>query len=166
MQQENKNPGNSAVVQMLKYPFAFRLYLLSRLPLAFIAGIKIESFEENSSEVSVPYRFLTKNPFQSVYFAALAMAAELSSGLQAMDAVQRSPVPISMLVLNMKAEFLKKARSRITFKSNGGLSIRKAIETALQTQEGQTVGVQTTGYDKQGEAVASFEFTWTFKPKQ
>lgn len=158
--------ATSVIAPMLRNSIKFRLYLLLKLPLAFLAGLRVERFDASVSEVSVPYRFLTKNPFKSTYFAALAMAAELSSGLQAMDAVQRSPRPVSMLVLHMKADFIKKARSRITFKSTEGRAIIQAVEACLQSNEGQTITVSTQGFDSSGQPVATFWFTWTFKQKQ
>ena len=156
----------SVIADMLRKPLRFRMYLLLKLPLAFLAGLRVERFDASVSEVSVPFRFLTKNPFKSTYFAALSMAAELSSGLQAMDAVQRSPRPVSMLVLHMKADFIKKARSRIFFKSNDGSAIIQAVKECLQSTEGQTITVCTKGFDSNGLHVATFWFTWTFKQKQ
>jgi len=165
-QVSSKLSDTSQLRKSLGNPWQFRFYLLSRLPLAFFAGLRIERFDENISEVSVPYRYSTKNPFKSIYFAALAMAAELSSGIQALDAVQRAPKSISMLVKDMKADFTKKARSRIYFKSKGAKRFNQAVEACLQQNEGQTVTVHTSGYDQSGQKVATFWFTWTFKQKQ
>ena len=135
------------------------------LPMGFIAGLKVVSFSETQVQVSVPYKFLNKNPFRSIYFAVLAMAAELSSGLSAMAALENATVPVSMLVLNMKADFIKKAKSRIIFSCSDGNKIRKAIAKSIETGEGQTAEVMATGTDEKGEEVAKFWFTWTFKPK-
>ncbi len=65
----------------------------------------------------------------------------------------------------MKASFQKKARTRIAFKCNDGEKIKEAIAKSIQTGEGQTVDVTSTGVDTQGDVVAEFVFTWTFKVK-
>lgn len=135
------------------------------LPMGWIAGLKVDSFTENKVNISVPFKFLNKNPFRSVYFAVLAMAAELSSGLSAMVEIENASVPVSMLVLNMKADFLKKARTRITFSCSDGKLIREAISKSIATGEGQVVEVSSIGTDEEGVQVAKFWFTWTFKPK-
>ncbi|MDP2235285.1 MAG: DUF4442 domain-containing protein [Bacteroidales bacterium] len=156
----------SLVGQLVASPLKFKLYLMQKLPLALVAGLRVEQFNGSISEVSVPYKFINKNPFHSVYFAPLSMAAELSSGLLAMDAVSRSPVPVSMLVLEMKAEFIKKAKTRIRFKSTDGDTIAEAVLQCVKGNEGRTVVVATDGLDDDGNLVARFWFTWTFKRKQ
>lgn len=140
--------------------------MLLKLPLAFIAGLKITAIDPQKAVVTIPYKFLTKNPFRSIYFAALSMAAELSTGILAMAAVHETGKPISMLVFDMRASFRKKAVNRITFTCLEGQKISDAVNKCLETDEGQTVAVQTIGIDKNGNEVAEFEFVWTFKVKK
>jgi len=140
--------------------------MLLKLPLAFIAGLKITAIDPQKAVVTIPYKFLTKNPFRSIYFAALSMAAELSTGILAMAAVHETGKPISMLVFDMRASFRKKAVNRITFTCLEGQKISDAVNKCLETGEGQTVAVQTIGIDKNGHEVAEFEFVWTFKVKK
>ena len=52
---------------------------------------------------SVPYKWLTQNPFRSTYFASLAMAAEMSTGILALSNVYKRNPPFSMLVIKMEA---------------------------------------------------------------
>jgi len=146
-------------------PFKMKLYMLKHLPLGFFTGLRVLELDKNKAVVSVPFKYLNKNPFKSVYFAVLSMAAELSSGILALSLVFESEVPVSMLVLNMKADFLKKAKTKITFSCNDGEKIAKAIEKCLLSKEGEIVEVQTSGFDTDGEKVAEFQFTWTFKAK-
>jgi acyl-coenzyme A thioesterase PaaI-like protein len=142
-----------------------KLYMLKNLSMAAIAGLKVTEIDKEHAVVTVPYKYLTKNPFRSIYFAVLSMAAELSSGILAMALVSDGAKPVSMLVLNMKASFTKKARTLIKFVCNNGVEIEKAINESLSSGEGKTVEVVTKGYDEHGDEVAVFTFTWTFKPK-
>ena len=143
-----------------------KLYMLMNLPMGFIAGLKIIEITSQQSQISVPFKFVNKNPFKSMYFAVQAMAAELSSGILALAEVYQATEPVSMLVLDMKASFTKKARTKVIFTCNDGDRIRNAITTSIKTGEGQTVDVISVGIDKEGDQVAEFIFTWTFKPKK
>jgi hypothetical protein len=93
------------------------------------------------------------------------MAAELSSGILALALVSDAPQPVSMLVLEMKGSFSKKARTKVHFICEDGKKIERAIHESLKTGDGKTVEVSTVGFDEEGDEVARFVFTWTFKPK-
>ncbi len=133
--------------------------------MAFLAGLKVTEIDQKKAYVSVPYKCLNKNPFRSIYFAVLSMTAELSTGIMAMTAIHDFSVPISMLVFEMKASFQKKARTKIVFKCVEGEKMNAAIARSIETGEGQTTEVTSIGYDTDGDVVAEFKFTWTFKPK-
>jgi len=144
-------------------PIKFRLYLLTKLPAAFFAGLRITSADADQCTVTVPYRWSTRNPFRSIYFACLGMAAEMSTGILAMAQVYKSNPPVSMLVTGMEAQFTKKATGRISFTCNDGKAIREAIERAKTTGEAQTIEARSVGTNVQGETVAEFLITWSFK---
>ena len=143
-----------------------RIFFLKHLPMALLAGLKITEINQKKASVTVPYKYLNKNPFHSVYFAVLSMAAELSTGILAMAAIDDYDVAVSMLVLDMKASFSKKARTKITFTCNGGEKLSEAVAKSVETGEGQTAEVLTIGFDEESNEVARFYFTWTFKPKR
>ena len=48
--------------------------MLRHLPMAFLAGLKVKKLSNSIAEVTVPFNFLNKNPFNSIYFAVLTMA--------------------------------------------------------------------------------------------
>jgi hypothetical protein len=70
-----------------------------------------------------------------------------------------------MLVLGMRAEFLKKAKSRIVFTCDQGDLLDKTIADSISENTGKTSEVYSSGIDSSGDIVAKFWFTWTFKPK-
>lgn len=151
-------------IQLINNKTKFRLFMLRSLPMAYIAGLRIKSFDMERAAVTVKYKWLTQNPFRSLYFAVLAMAAELSTGVLSLLHVYKSKPRVSMLVLKMQAEFTKKAVGTITFTCQQGEEIRQAIEKSKETGEGTTVTATSTGTDEQGDIVARFQFTWTYKP--
>jgi hypothetical protein len=146
--------------------FKMKMFMLRKLPLAFIARLRVDNMTLEKASVSLPYNYLNKNPFRSIYFAALSMAAELSTGILAMAHLGKNTVPVSMLVLGLKAEFVKKAKTRIIFTCLQGELMEKTIAQSIAENEGRTCEVFTEGIDANGEVVARFWFTWTFKPKK
>jgi hypothetical protein len=159
-----KNSGK--LQKKFKSKIRLKLFFLKNMPMGFINGLRIIEFDNEHASVSVPFNYLTKNPFKSMYFAVQSMAAELTSGAIAIDQVAKASVPVSMLVLKMEAEFVKKARSKIIFTCNNGKEIIQTIQKSIETNEGQTIKVTSTGIDSEGDIVSIFHFIWTFKPKK
>ncbi len=148
----------------MKRPWLARLYFLRQLPTAWWWGLRVRTLEEDQAEVTIPYNWRTKNPFRSIYFAALAGAGELSTGLLALKVLESMP-PTSMLVVEQQAEFLKKATTLTTFKCTQGAEVAEAVRRAVETGEPQTVRMTATGRNATGEIVARVHITWSFKRK-
>ena len=140
-------------------------FLFFKLPAAFICGVRAKYIDHQRCEVSVKYRWINQNPFNSMYFAVQAMAAELSTGALVMSYIRQSGRKISMLVANNKCQFSKKATGKITFTCNDGELILKAISKAIETDEGQTCWMKSTGINERGETVSEMHFEWTVKAK-
>lgn len=153
----------SVLIKKLSSKFWFRLYLAKALPAAFFAGLSINSLSTTSAVVGIRYSWFSKNPFRSIYFAVLAMAAEMSTGILALIQTQHRRPRISMLVLSMEASFHKKAVGSIRFECHDGDKIKQAIEEAVATKQGITCTAHSKGFDEQGNCIAAFNFTWTFK---
>jgi len=151
--------------QKITHPLKYKLFLFTKLPMAFIAGLQLTTLEEQQAVVSVQYKWLNQNPFQSIYFAVLSMAAELSTGILAFGHIYQQQPSVSMLVVNCTGSFHKKAVGKITFVCNDGKMIENAILQAKQTGEGVTINCTSTGTNEKGEAVATFVFTWSFRAK-
>ncbi|MBX0333437.1 DUF4442 domain-containing protein [Pontibacter sp. HSC-14F20] len=139
--------------------------MLSRLPMAYLANLRVQSISEERAEVTIPYKYLNKNPFKSIYFASLSMAAELSTGLLCMAQTYKSDPAVSMLVVHLEADFMKKAVGKITFTCEDGPGIKAAADQTKATGEGVTVVATSTGIDEAGDKVAEFRFTWSLKAK-
>jgi hypothetical protein len=144
-------------------PFLFRLYLLTRLPSAFFAGLRVTHLDADTCTVTVPYKWFTRNPFRSTYFACLAMAAEMSTGALVMAQLYKREPSVSMLVVHLEANYFKKATGRTHFQCTDGPLIREAIEKAIATGEGQTIRARSAGANPSGDPIAEFFITWSFK---
>ena len=159
------NPGTESFLRLARQPFKFRMFLLYKLPAAFFSGVRINQVDENKCIVSIPFKWLTQNPFQSAYFASLSMAAEMSTGVLAMMHIYKRKPAVSMLVTKMEANYFKKATGKTFFLCEDGKQIRNIIEATIRTGEANAIIVKSVGTNKQGEAIADFYFTWSFKSK-
>ena len=152
-------------LRLLKHPVKFRMFLFWKLPAAFFSGVRIKEINGERCVVTVPYKWLTQNPFRSTYFASLAMAAEMSTGALGMMYTQKRIPPISMLITNMEASYFKKATGKTFFVCEAGKQIYDAIESSVASGESKSITVKSTGTNKNGDVVAEFLFTWSFKVK-
>ena len=141
------------------------MYLLYKLPAAFFSGVKVRKINEEKCSTSVPFKWLTQNPFRSTYFASLAMAAEMSTGVLALSNVYKRKPSISMLLTKMEATYFKKATGTVFFICEQGKQIASVIDEAANSGEGKNIIAKSIGRNKTGEVVAEFLFTWSFKTK-
>jgi hypothetical protein len=144
----------------------FRLFLFTKLPNAFFSGVRVTYADEEKCIATVPYKWLSQNPFKSTYFACLSMAAEMSTGILAMAHIYQRQPSVSMLVLKVESNFLKKAVGVTSFVCTDGLAIKKTIEESIATGQGKTIVTKSIGTNAANEIVAEFEITWSFKGKK
>lgn len=147
-------------------PSKLNKFLLFKLPSAWLTGVRVKNIDAHQCEVAVKHRWINQNPFNSMYFAVQAMAAELSTGAMVIGNIQESGRKISMLVAQNKASFTKKATGRINFVCKDGHLISNAIEKTITTGEGQTFWMTSKGTNEDGVVVSTFEFEWTVKLKK
>ncbi len=143
----------------------FLFYLLRKLPMGFLAGIRVRKLETHTCVTSVPYKWLNQNPFKSTYFAVQSMAAELSTAAHCLIAVSDQRPSVAFIIVDMQASFLKKATGRVFFTCNNGDQAYEAVEACKQSKSAETRTFTTVGRMADGTEVARFEFTWSFKQR-
>lgn len=144
-------------------PIKRQAFFLAVIPSLAFFGVVIRKLSGRECHVEIPFTWRTQNPFKSVYFAAQAAAAELSTGALVLRAISAYP-EMSMLVVGMKAEFSKKAKNKVTFVCHDGEAIHRAAEKALS---GENVNVTATAFGTlaDGTEVSRFTFEWALKLK-
>jgi hypothetical protein len=157
--------NNEKFLALVRHPLKFKLFMLLKLPSAFFCGVRVKSIDINSATVTVPFKWLSQNPFKSTYFACLAMAAEMSTGLLSMIHTYESTPSVSMLVTGLQATYHKKATGLTLFTCNDGEQIANIIKKAITTKEPQNFTATAIGIDESGQAIATFLITWSFKAK-
>ena len=146
-------------------PSQFNRFMFFKLPSAWWCGVRLKEIDNQRAITSVKHRWVNQNPFKSMFWAVQGMAAEFSTGALVIQEIRKSGKPVSMLVLNNKANFSKKATGRIQFVCNGGDKVSNAVTRAISTGEGQTVWLEAVGTDREGQVVSTFSFEWTLKMK-
>ena len=143
--------------------FLFKAYAIQKLPLAFLTGLKILKLDESKCITRVKHSYLNKNPFRSTFWAVLGMAAELSTGAYALLATKGREESVAVILVGTHAEFVKKATGVTTFTCSNWFEFDKAVARAIETGEPQTAIGRSIGSNSDGETIALFEFTWSFK---
>ena len=146
-------------------PKRVNLFMLLKLPLAYIGGVRVKTLSEEQATVKITHKWMNQNPFKSMFWAAQGMAAEMSTGILVMKAIEDLKENTSMLVTHQEANFYKKATGKILFTCKGGDEIRKAIKMSKQSKEGQVVQLIAEGKNEDGVVVSKFSFEWSLKVK-
>jgi hypothetical protein len=139
------------------------LWMWKTLPLAAFAGLRVVRLDGEACSVSLPGGWRTQNPFRSTYFAAQAMAAELSTGAPALVLLADTQASVAMLVVGLRVSYTKKLVGVGLFTFEDVAGMRSAIGRAAASDEPQPFAARSVGRDRSGEAVAEFEITWSFR---
>jgi hypothetical protein len=156
-------PKGEAARQKVLGRLPVALWMWKTLPLAAFAGLRVVRLDEAACSVRLPGGWRTRNPFRSTYFAAQAMAAEMSTGAPALVLLRDAPSSVAMLVVGLRASYTRKlvGTGTLTFADVAGM--KAAIDRAAASDEPQAFTARSVGRDGSGEAVAEFEVTWSFK---
>ena len=133
--------------------------------MGWIAGLRIKEINESKCVTSVPFKWLTKNPFKSIYFAVQSMAAELSTATACLLAVEGQKPSVAFIIVDLKATFSKKATDRVYFTCEDNAKAFEAVQKCIETGDSAIATFKTVGKMKDGTVVSEFEFTWSFKQR-
>ena len=121
------------------------------------------SIDGVTSKTSLKFRWINQNPFRSIYFAALHMAAELSTGIHLFQ--YTGQYKFSMLLVATSAEFYKKATGKIHFVCNDGELANEKVLAAITHNDPQTMTFTSDAINEEGELVAQLKYNWSIKSK-
>jgi len=159
-------PEAERLRRRLLNPWLFRAYLLRRLPLAAFAGLRLRRLDDTGCDVWLPGGWRTRNPFASTYFAAQAMAAEMSTGAPASILVTSAPASVAFILRGVRATFTKRIVGESLFTFDDVAGLRSAVDRAASGPEEQAYTGRSTGKTAEGEVAAEFDVTWSFKRRR
>lgn len=90
-------------------------YSLFRIPLLAFVTPRILELGESRTVVKVRLDLRTRNHLGVMYFGALAMGAELSIALKALQTISSSGKKIDFIFKDFQADFLKRADGHVHF---------------------------------------------------
>ena len=140
--------------------------MLFKLPLAYLGGVRVASIEKETAIVNITHKWLNQNPFKSMFWAAQGMAAEMATGVLVMRGIENIGKKVSMLVINQRGNFTKKATGKIRFECRHGGLVANALEESNKTGEGRVITMKAEGFNTEGVSVCNFHFEWSLKVKQ
>ena len=140
--------------------------MLFKLPLAYLGGVRVASIEKETAIVNIRHKWLNQNPFKSMFWAAQGMAAEMATGVLVMRGIENIGKKVSMLVINQRGNFTKKATGKIRFECHHGGLVANALKESAENGEGRVITMKAEGFNKDGVSVCNFHFEWSLKVKQ
>ena len=157
------NEASERLRRRLLSPWGFRAYVWAKLPLAACAGLRLQSLDGAACSVRLPGGWRTRNPFGSTYFAAQAMAAEMSTGAPALVLVAGASPSVAFILREIRAVFTRRivGTSIFTFADVAGM--QAVVERATRSGESEPYTGRSTGRGPDGEVAAEFDVTWSFK---
>jgi uncharacterized protein DUF4442 len=159
-------PEAERLRRRLLNPWLFRAYLVGRLPLAAAAGLRLRRLDDTGCDVWLPGGWRTRNPFASTYFAAQAMAAEMSTGAPASVLVASAPASVAFILRGIRATFTKRIAGGSIFTFDDVAGLRSAVDRAASGPEEQPYTGRSMGRTAEGEVAAEFDVTWSFKRRR
>lgn len=157
--------SENSISSILESRWRLRLFFIRHLPMAFLAGLQVPYYNEKQATVTLPYKYLTKNPFRSIYFACQAMAAEFSTGVLCLLALEKHSSNVSLLVVKVEGSFTKKGTGVISFTCPGGAGVNRAVTESISQNKSKTITLKSIGKDETGDVISEFKVTWSFKPR-
>jgi hypothetical protein len=100
-----------------------------------------------------------------MFWAVQGMAAELTSGVLLMREIEIQKSSVSMLLVETKASFSKKAKGKIRFTCDEVKEAKDLIDKAISSADGHRHWFTSIGIDQNGDEVSRFQFHWSVKGK-
>lgn len=148
--------------------FKFFMWYFGYFKVPLIGYLKPRLITLNDKEVVIKLALnrRSKNHLQSMYFGALAIGADLASGLHGFYHAKRANIKVSLSFKSFQAEFLRRPESDVYFISEMGDVVKDMIILAKTT--GQRVSkpldiIAFTNYPQQPNVVARFKLELSLK---
>lgn len=149
----------------VKNTLYLRYFGLTKIPLLYYARPVVIAKSNEHVVIKIPLCRKTKNHQGSMYFAALAMGADCSVGLLAVELINKQRHKISFIFSDFNAEFYRRATGDVFFSCNQGREIADLVQKAATNDERVELPLQAiaTVPSENDEPVACFRLTLSLK---
>ena len=148
--------------QKFKTNLFIKYFGFTKVPLIFYCKPKVVAISNTSVTLKIPLLRRNKNHVGSMYIGALAIGADLSCALLALNIVDKSKRKIIPIFKDLKAEFLKRAEGDVHFVCNEGEKIDRMMKKVLSQNIRVNEVINVVAYvpSKLGEdPIAKFSLT-------
>ena len=152
--------------QKLKTNLFINYFGLTKVPLIFYCRPKVVDISSESVTLKIPLLRRNKNHVGSMYIGVLAVGADLSSAILALNLIKKSKTKIIPIFKDLKADFLKRAEGDVHFVCSEGKKIDSMIKEVInkKTRVNKLINVVAYVPDKLGDdPVAKFSLTLSIK---
>lgn len=146
-------------------PTLFRAMLLAKLPLFLFTGARVEHLDLQRCQVRLPFGWINKNPFGSMYFASIMMSAEATTGGLVLLHRKNRRRDYSAIVSNISGDFEKAAYSQMTFVCDAGEQVDEFFERADGSGERESQVFVVEGRTEEEGVAARIEVTWSLRAR-
>ena len=153
------------IPETLRNTAYLRYFGLTRIPLLFYVRPSVVEKTPQRVVIRIPLNRRTKNHHGSMYFAALAMGADVAVGLLAVELIGRQDKKVSFIFKDFNAEFHRRATADVYFSCDQGEAITALVQQAVDggdRVELPLTAVATVPTENSGP-VASFRLTLSLK---
>lgn len=133
--------------------------MMRSLPIGLASGMVIQTIDQERCRAVLKDRFWIRNPFGSVFWAVMSMAAELTTG--ALLYTWCSGNGVKFILVGVQATFHKKLRGKSFYSCHSGLEVQRMIEAMVNTGDQQMITMPVVAQNADGITVADFQFTWS-----
>ncbi len=143
----------------------FQTAMWTQMPLLAMAKPKVTELNAQRCALDLPFGWRTRNIFGTMYFGASLMAAEATTGALVFFHHASRPEKFSFVVTGVSAEFVDKAKSRVTFECNDGPRVAEAFDEALSTGERVDRTFNVVGRREDGTETAKVGVNWYIRSR-
>ena len=153
--------------QNLKMTALINAYSALKIPLLAFITPQVLEMAENRSVVKVRLDIRSRNHLGVMYFGALAMGAELSIALKALQTINSSGKKIDFIFKDFQADFLKRADGHVHFVCDQGAGVGELINLAAADNERHTETFSGYAFvpTKSAEPVMNYKLTLSVKQR-
>ncbi|NBR13724.1 MAG: DUF4442 domain-containing protein [Flavobacteriales bacterium] len=143
----------------------WKMFLLGffKIPMMHFVRPQLLEIDEEKVKLKIRLRRRTKNHLNSMYFAALAVGADVAGGIQVFYFAEKHNKKVSFAFKGMNAQFLKRAETDTFFESNQGHVVAAAVKKSMETGERINDTIDVIAKNTNGEIVATFEMGISLK---
>jgi acyl-coenzyme A thioesterase PaaI-like protein len=143
----------------------WKMFLLGffKIPMMHFVRPQLLEIDEEKVKLKIRLRRRTKNHLNSMYFAALAVGADVAGGIQVFYFAEKHNKKVSFAFKGMNAQFLKRAESDTIFESNQGHVVAAAVKKSMESGERINDTIDVIAKNTNGEIVATFEMGISLK---